>query len=80
MKKPALPAHKQFWSTWSGAFAICLGIAILVYLVTRRTSHFFTELPFGVLILCPLMHLLLHHRDSAKSADIVERDAQDSHL
>ena len=30
------------------------------YLVTEHTAHFFGYLPFGLLLLCPLLHLFMH--------------------
>ena len=30
------------------------------YLVTEHTAHFFGILPYGLILLCPLMHLFMH--------------------
>lgn len=30
------------------------------YLVTEHTAHFFGLLPYGLLLLCPILHLLMH--------------------
>lgn len=38
---------------------VFLTIAIF-YLVTEHTAHVFGILPYGLLLLCPLMHLFMH--------------------
>ena len=40
-------------------FLAFLGI-ITFFLVTEHTAHFFGILPFALLLLCPLLHLLMH--------------------
>ena len=40
-------------------FLAFLGIAAF-YLITEHTAHFFGVLPYALLLLCPLLHLLLH--------------------
>ena len=30
------------------------------YLVTEHTAHFFGLLPYGLLLLCPILHLFMH--------------------
>jgi hypothetical protein len=32
----------------------------MLYLVTEHTVHFFGLLPYGLLLLCPLLHLFMH--------------------
>jgi hypothetical protein len=43
------------------AFIAFLAIATF-YLVTEHTAHFFGLLPYGLLLLCPIMHLFMHGR------------------
>ena len=31
-----------------------------IYLVTEHTAHFFGLLPYGLLLLCPIVHLFMH--------------------
>jgi hypothetical protein len=50
----------SFWRTWPGACAILLGAALIFFLVTEHTAHFFGALPFGILLLCPLLHMFMH--------------------
>ena len=40
-------------------FIAFLAIATF-YLVTEHTAHFFGFLPYGLLLLCPIMHLFMH--------------------
>jgi len=40
-------------------FLAFLGIAAF-YLITEHAAHFFGILPYALLLLCPLLHLLLH--------------------
>lgn len=43
------------------AFVAFLGIAAF-YLATEHTAHFFGVLPYALLLLCPLLHFLMHGR------------------
>jgi hypothetical protein len=38
-----------------------------VYLITEHTAHVLDVLPYGLLLLCPLLHLFMHsgHGDHA---------------
>lgn len=47
------------------------------FLVTEHTAHIFGVLPYLLLFLCPLLHLLMHnghgkHGEHSKSAGYVE--------
>jgi DUF2933 family protein len=48
-------------------FLAILGI-ITFFLVTEHTAHFFGVLPNALLLLCPLLHLLLHGRHGDHNA------------
>ena len=61
MKPNSWTPHRPFWSTWPGICAILLGAALLFFLITEHTAHFFGFLPFGIFLLCPLMHVFMHH-------------------
>jgi len=51
---------RSFWRTSNGLAAIVLiGIAIY-YLLAEHQAHFFSALPFLILLLCPLMHVFMH--------------------
>jgi hypothetical protein len=39
------------------------------YLITEHTVHVFGFLPYGILLLCPILHLLMHGRHSGHGGD-----------
>lgn len=40
--------------------ALLLALVVLtLYLLTEHTSHLFAFLPFGIILLCPLLHLVM---------------------
>jgi hypothetical protein len=55
-----MKTHVSFWRTWPGVCAILLLAALLFFLVTEHTAHFFGALPFAIFLLCPLMHFFMH--------------------
>jgi hypothetical protein len=56
------------------------------YLVTEHTAHFFGLLPYGLLLLCPILHLFMHgghgghdgQEDHSGHATHAEHEAQRS--
>ena len=51
------------------------------YLVTEHTAHFFGLLPYGLILLCPIMHLLMHgghggHDDYSEHQDRTAHESQ----
>ena len=56
------------------------------YLVTEHTAHFFGLLPYGLLLLCPILHLFMHgshgghggHEDHRAHANHAEQQSQRS--
>ncbi len=50
----------SFWRTWPGFCAILLLAALLFFLVTEHTAHFWGALPFAIFLLCPLLHMFMH--------------------
>lgn len=76
----------SFWRSWPGICAILLIAALLFFLVTEHTAHFFGMLPFGILLLCPLLHIFMHKghgghggNDDSKSAGINSPKSQSGH-
>ncbi len=55
-----MKANASFWRTWPGACAIVLLAVLLFFLLTEHRAHFFGFLPFGFLLLCPVMHIFMH--------------------
>jgi hypothetical protein len=75
-----------FWRTWPGACAILLGAALIFFLVTEHTAHLLGALPFGIILLCPLLHILMHKghgspvgNDEPKPADTKSPNSQSGH-
>ena len=53
--------QKSWWFSTQGIIAILFIAIIGFYLITEHTAHFFGVLPFLLILLCPLMHLFMHH-------------------
>ena len=54
------PRRRRFPLAKSAAFTAVLVIA--AYLLTRHGDHNWQLLPYGLLLACPLMHILHHGR------------------
>lgn len=52
--------QRSFWASWPGLCAVLLIAALLFFLITEHTAHFFGVLPYGIFLLCPLLHLFMH--------------------
>ncbi len=67
---PNFSFSQWFRSRTGLVFLAFLGIATF-YLITEHTAHFFGILPYALLLLCPLLHLLMHggHGDRGSHAD-----------
>ena len=51
---------KAFWSSRTSIGLIALGGIALYFLLTEHRAHFFSALPFLLLLACPLMHVFMH--------------------
>ena len=51
---------KTFWGTRYSIGLIVLGAIAGYFLLTEHRAHFFTALPFLLLLACPLMHMFMH--------------------
>ena len=60
------PESRSFWNSWAGVCAVAFFVALLFFLVTEHTAHVFGVLPWAILLLCPIMHLLMHRGHSSK--------------
>jgi hypothetical protein len=52
---------RSFWITPNGWGAIALIGAASYFLITEHREHVFEYLPYLILLLCPVMHLFMHH-------------------
>lgn len=61
----------RFWLSGRGLAAGVFIAAMLYFLLTEHRAHFFQALPYVIFLLCPLMHLFMHHghgrKDSGRS-------------
>jgi hypothetical protein len=57
------PSQEQsFWRSRSGLVFIAFGIVAAIYLLFEHTAHVIQYLPYGIILLCPLMHVFMHGR------------------
>ncbi len=54
--------QRNFWFTPNGLAAMGLIGGMLYFLLTEHRAHFIYALPFLILLLCPVMHIFMHHR------------------
>ena len=52
---------KAFWRSRYSVGLLVLGAIALYFLLTEHRAHFFSALPFLLLLACPLMHIFMHH-------------------
>jgi len=50
----------SFLRSRTGLVLIAFLAIATFYLVTEHTAHFFGLLPYGLLLLCPILHLFMH--------------------
>jgi len=50
----------SFWWSRSGLVFIVFGVVAAIYLLFEHTAHVIRYLPFGIILLCPLMHIFMH--------------------
>ena len=50
---------------------VLLGFLVVAafFLITEHTAHVLGVLPFALLLLCPLMHLFMHHGHSTGDSE-----------
>ena len=55
----------------AGLTLIAFLVIAAFFLITEHTAHFFGFLPYTLLLLCPLLHMFMHHGhgDNANHAD-----------
>jgi hypothetical protein len=71
-------ASRGFWNSWAGVCAILLLGVLLFYLLTEHTAHLFGVLPYALLLVCPLLHILMH-RSHAKNQGGIRDSSSHQH-
>lgn len=54
-------SKRSFWRTSNGLAAIALIAAVLYFLLAEHRAHFIYALPYLIILLCPVMHIFMHH-------------------
>jgi hypothetical protein len=49
-----------FWRSRNGLAFIIFAVVVAAYMLFSHTAHVFQWLPFGLILLCPLMHIFMH--------------------
>ena len=66
--EPKTPTHrKPFHIPWMLGFCLFAAIA-LFFLWEEHEAHILGALPYALLLLCPLLHLLMHRRHGGHGA------------
>ena len=53
-------SQRAVWFRSPIGLAALIGLVLLtLYLLTEHTAHVFVFLPFGIILLCPLLHLVM---------------------
>ncbi len=62
MKNTSQPhQHPAFWKSKAGVACLVLSVVALFYLLSEHREHFFNAAPYLIFLLCPAMHLFMHH-------------------
>jgi hypothetical protein len=62
-------SKRNFWLTPNGLAAIGLIGGVLYFLLTEHRAHFIYALPFLILLLCPVMHIIMHGRHGGHAGE-----------
>ena len=66
-------SKRSFWLTPNGLAALALIGAVLYFLLTEHRAHFIYALPWLILLLCPVMHILMHRDHGHGDSDDQQR-------
>ena len=69
---------KAFWGSRYSVGLIVLSAIALYFLLTEHRAHFFSALPFLLLLACPLMHIFMHHGHGDHAGHGAGEDQSDS--
>lgn len=57
---PGSSPEQSFWRSRTGIAFLVFGVVVAAHLLFEHTTHVIQWLPFGILLLCPLMHTFMH--------------------
>jgi hypothetical protein len=60
--RPTAPSSGPGWSSRLWLVLIVIAVVLGFFLFTEHRAHLFGLLPYGLVLLCPLMHLFMHGR------------------
>jgi len=70
-----MDAMSAFLRSRVGLVLLCFLAIAAFFLIVEHTAHFFGVLPFALLLLCPLLHLFMHHGHGGHSNDPEPRES-----
>lgn len=59
LRRDAEPAG--FWRSRYAVGLLVMGAVAMYFLLSEHRAHFFSALPYLLLLACPLMHVFMHH-------------------
>ena len=61
--------NTSFWSSPKGFVALLFIASVSYFLLIEHREHLFEWLPFLIILLCPAMHLFMHHGHGGHSGN-----------
>jgi len=69
---------RNFWLKPNGLAALALLGGVLYFLLTEHKAHFIYALPYLILLLCPVIHVVMHRRHGSHDGADHSPDRPDS--
>ena len=61
---------RRFWGSRYAVGLLVFGAIAMFFLLSEHRAHFFSALPFLLLLVCPLMHVFMHHGHGGHADDL----------
>ena len=61
--------NTTFWSSPKGFVALLFIASASYFLLIEHREHLFQWLPYLIFLMCPLMHIFMHHGHGGHDAD-----------
>ena len=65
-----------FLRSRTGVVLVAFLVIAAFFLLTEHTAHVFGVLPYALLLLCPLLHVFMHHGHDGHSSPDEEQHPQ----